>query len=77
MLIEILLLVFAAISVFAVESRDLLHAVIIFAAGDALLALIFLLLAAPDIAITQAAVGSALTTFIFVVAIVKTRRSEE
>ncbi len=77
MLFETVLVVFAALSLLAVECRDLLHAVIIFAAGDAVLAVIFLLLAAPDVAITQAAVGSALTTFIFAVSIRKTRRTEE
>ncbi|RLJ06686.1 MAG: cation:proton antiporter [Candidatus Aenigmatarchaeota archaeon] len=77
MLLEICLVVLVMLSVVIVEIRDLLHMAIIFGAADILLAFVFLLLAAPDVAITQAAVGSALTTFILIIAVKKTRRLEE
>lgn len=77
MILEICMLGLVALTIVAIEMKDLLHAVIILAAADALLALVFFLLAAPDIAMTQAAVGAGLTTVIFVIAINKTRRMEE
>lgn len=77
MILEISLLGLVILVIAAIEMKDLLHAVIVLAAADILLALAFFLLAAPDIAITQAAIGAGLTTVIFVIAINKTRRMEE
>jgi uncharacterized MnhB-related membrane protein len=77
MIFEISLLGLVILTVVAIEMKDLLHAVIVLAAADALLALVFFMLAAPDIAITQVAVGAGLSTVIFVIAINKTRRMEE
>jgi len=77
MIFEISLLVILAASVAAVAMKDLFHAVIVMASADAVLALVFLMLRAPDIAITQIAVTGGLTTVIFLVAIGKTRRMEE
>lgn len=70
----LLFLVFCAI--FASRTRDLLAAVIIFAAYSLMMALLWQLLAAPDIAITEAAIGAGVTTLLLVAAISKTRREE-
>ena len=64
-------------SLLAVYSKDLLFSVIFLAAVSLNLALIFIILQAPDIAITEAAVNAGLTTLIYVIAIKKTRRREE
>jgi uncharacterized MnhB-related membrane protein len=77
MILEIFLVVLAVLSIAAVLSRDLIYAVILLAGADVVLALGFYLLAAPDIALTQASVAAGLTTFIFLIAISKTRRMEE
>jgi multicomponent Na+:H+ antiporter subunit B len=77
MILEISLLVLAVLVIIAVEARDLLHAVIILGVGDILIAFIFIMMAAVDIAITQVAVGAALITFIFIVTIRKTSRMED
>jgi len=61
----------------AVKSRDLLKSAVFLAAMSLLLSIEFFLLQAPDVAITEAAVGAGLSTAIFVVAIMKTRRMEE
>jgi len=61
----------------AVKSRDLLKSAIFLAAMSLMLSLEFFLLQAPDVAITEAAVGAGLSTAIFVIAIMKTRRMEE
>ena len=76
MILEISLLVIAIVSVAVVGLKDLLHAVILMAGADAVLALVFFLLGAPDIAITQVAVTAGLTTVIFLIAIGRTRRME-
>jgi uncharacterized MnhB-related membrane protein len=64
-------------SLMAVHSKDLLFSVIFLAVVSMALAVVFLLLQAPDIAITEAAVNAGLTTLIYVIAIRKTRRLEE
>jgi energy-converting hydrogenase B subunit D len=76
MILEAVLLGLLAMSVVAVEMRDLLYAVILLGAADLLAAIAFYLMAAPDIALTQAAVTTGLTLFIFLIVIGKTRRLE-
>ena len=72
-----LLLIFLVVCAIAVSrTKDLLSAVIIFAAYSLIMAILWLLLAAPDIAITEAAIGAGVTTLLLVAAISKTRREE-
>ncbi len=61
----------------AVLARDLLAAVIIFSVYSLIMALMWQRLQAPDLALTEAAVGAGVTTVLFVVTIFKTRRREE
>ena len=70
----LLFLVFCAIAVARI--RDLLSAVIIFASYGLIMAIIWLQLSAPDIAITEAALGTAVTTLLLIATISKTRRTE-
>jgi uncharacterized MnhB-related membrane protein len=70
----VMLVVSALLAVF---SRDLLAAVIIFSVYSLIMALMWQRLQAPDLALTEAAVGAGVTTVLFVVAIFKTRRREE
>ena len=74
-LVLILLLITTALA--ATFARDLLAAVIIFSAYSMVMALLWQRLQAPDLALTEAAVGAGITTVLFVVAIFKTRRMEE
>jgi uncharacterized MnhB-related membrane protein len=66
-----------ATALLAVFARDLLAAVIIFSVYSLVMALMWQRLQAPDLALTEAAVGAGVTTVLFVVAIFKTRRREE
>jgi len=76
-LIQNALLIFLfALYVIAIELKDLLYSIIILTGGSITLAVIFYMLQAPDIAITQAAVGAGLSTVLFVIAISRTRRQE-
>jgi uncharacterized MnhB-related membrane protein len=76
MILESVLLALLIMSVIAVELKDLLYAVILLGSADLLAAIAFYLMAAPDIALTQAAVTTGLTVFIFLIVIGKTRRLE-
>lgn len=71
-LVLLLLLLTSALS--AVFIRDLLGAVIAFSAYSLIMAIIWQRLQAPDLAITEAAVGAGITTVLFVVTVFKTRR---
>ncbi len=64
-------------AVLAITFKDLLRGTVMLAAMSLLLSLEFYLLQAPDVAITEAAVGAGLSTAIFIIAIGKTRRFEE
>lgn len=69
-----LLLVTALLATF---SRDLLAAVIIFSVYSLVMSLMWQRLQAPDLALTEAALGAGVTTVLFVVTLFKTRRKEE
>ena len=77
-ILNVLLLLFLVICAIAVErTRDLLSAVIIFAAYSLVMAVIWEQLHAPDVAITEAAIGAGVTSLLFVVTISRTRRYED
>ena len=74
---NLLLIVLLTLCIAAIEFRDLLYSVIVLAGASITLAVIFYMLQAPDIAITQAAVGAGVATLLYVNAVCKTRRLEE
>jgi len=57
--------------------RDLISAVISATLVSLVAAILFYLLAAPDVAMAEAAIGAALTAAIFIIAIRRTKRYEE
>ncbi len=65
-------LIFTAIT--AAEATDMLSAVIALSVFGVLLAIIFALLQAPDVALTQAVVNSGLVTSLFLVAYSQTKK---
>lgn len=66
------LMLFATI--FVVFTKKLLHSLIFLSLFSMLLALKYFTLRAPDVAITEAALGTGLATVVYLVAIRKTRR---
>jgi uncharacterized MnhB-related membrane protein len=75
--LNVILVVFLIACAVAVErTKDLLGAVIIFAAYSLVIAVLWLLLRAPDVALTEAAIGAGVTTILFVAVISRTRRGE-
>ncbi len=75
-LILVLLVLMIAASIYAVRQKDLLYAVIATGIISLILSILFYLLQAPDVALTEAAIGVALTTIIFVITIRNTERME-
>lgn len=61
----------------AVAFKNVLSSVIALGVTGAFMALEFILLQAPDVAIAEAAVGAVLSTAIFVIAVKKTTPKEE
>ncbi len=64
-------------AIYAVIQKDLLYAVIATSIISLILSIMFYLLQAPDVALTEAAIGVALTTIIFVITIRNTERYED
>ena len=61
----------------AVSFDDLLSSIIALGATGTLVALEFIMLSAPDVAIAEAAVGAVLSTVLFVIALKKATKEEE
>lgn len=75
---NVILIVFLIVCAIAVErTKDLLGSVIIFTAYSLVMAVLWLLLRAPDVAMTEAAIGAGITTILFVAVISRTRRMEK
>lgn len=71
-IIEWLLLIFLIVCAIAVSiSKNLLNAVIIFMSYSLVMAVIWVLLRSPDLAITEAAVGAGVTSVLFFLALRK------
>ncbi len=77
MLVVFLLGAVIVLSVYALFSHDLLHGVIALSGISLLAAILFYLFQAPDVAITEAAVGAGVSTVIFVWVIRSTERRED
>lgn len=64
-------------AILAFSFRDLLSAVVASSLVSLMATVLFFLLQAPDVAMAEAAIGVALVTGIFVIAITRTERYEE
>lgn len=58
------------------RTKDLLSAIVIFAAFSLVLSVLWLILQAPDVALTEAAVGAGITTVVMLAVLAKTERYE-
>lgn len=76
--LNLLLLLFLIVCAVVVSrTKDLLSAIIMFAAYSLVMAVIWQQLEAPDLALTEAAMGAGVTTLLLLVVVSKTRRNEE
>ncbi|NOX87375.1 MAG: DUF4040 domain-containing protein [Chlorobi bacterium] len=76
-LIFFLLILMIGAAIYAVVQKDLLYAVIATGVISLVLTVLFYILQAPDVALTEAAIGVALTTIIFLITIRNTLRHED
>lgn len=73
--LELVLYLFLAITaVVALESRDLLVAVVVMTVFSFLMALLFIAMGAIDVGFTEAVIGAGITGILFVVVIYQTTR---
>ena len=78
LIIEWLLLIFLIVCAVAVSiSQNLLNSVIIFMSYSLVMAVIWVLLRSPDLAITEAAVGAGVTSVLFFLALRKVGQLEK
>jgi len=79
-MISIIIIVLGIIMVLAaflaIHLKNLLSAIISAGVISLLASVIYLLLAAPDVAMTEAAIGSGLTTIIFIFALKKIKKGD-
>ncbi|CDG65892.1 MAG: energy-converting hydrogenase subunit [Methanobacterium sp.] len=77
-MIEYILMIITILgSILVLMQRDLLKAAILTGIPGACIAFLYQSLLAPDVALTQAIVGSAIIPVFFALAVYKTRRLEE
>ena len=76
-LLMILALILIVAGVIVVMQKDLVIAVAASGVVSLIASVLFYILQAPDVALTEAAIGVGLSTIIFMIAIRKTRRMEE
>ena len=64
------------LAIFAIETKKLLTSVIMLSAMSLLSVILFVIMKAPDVAITEASVGAGLTTAIFLLSLRKLKRAD-
>jgi energy-converting hydrogenase B subunit D len=72
----LLLILHCGLGLLALQARNLLVSILALSALSLMSALLFFLLDAPDVALTEAAVGAGVTGFLFVWFIRKTSRED-
>ncbi len=76
-MIEVLLAIMLVLAVAALLSKDLLVTVIVIGVFSLVSCLFYFVLGAPDVALTEAGVGTGIGTVVFIWIVHKTRRREE
>ncbi|HHD15815.1 MAG TPA: DUF4040 domain-containing protein [Euryarchaeota archaeon] len=73
----LMFIIMIALAVASVRSKDLIIAAILLAGVSLIASFAFVLMRAPDVAMAEASIGSALTAIIMVYAIKRTKRFED
>jgi len=73
-MVDVLLILMLVLAVLALGVRDLLVSVILLSVFSLVSCLFFFILGAPDVALTEAAVGTGIGTVVFIWTVHKTRR---
>jgi len=73
----LLLLLMVICALVVVQMKDLLSALMLLSIYSLIMALVWVRMDAPDVALTEAAVGAGITTVLFIAALSKTKRGEK
>jgi uncharacterized MnhB-related membrane protein len=74
-ILSVVILILLIVASIAIDrTKDLLVAIIIFSSFSFLMTVLWLVLKAPDVALTEAAIGSGITTLLFLAVLSKTER---
>ncbi len=76
-IIAVLGVIMIVAAILAVYQKSLLSAIIAAGAISLLASIVYLILSAPDVAMTEAAIGSGLTTIVFLFALNKVRKQDK
>ena len=76
-LATLMFILMIALAIMTIRSKDLIKAAILLSGVSLIASFVFVLLRAPDVAMAEASIGSALTAIILVFAIKRTNRYEE
>ena len=76
-MIEVLLAIMLVLAVVALLTKDLLVTVVVIGVFSLVSCLFYFVLGAPDVALTEAGVGTGIGTVVFIWIVHKTRRREE
>jgi energy-converting hydrogenase B subunit D len=74
---EVLLALMLILAILALAVRDLLATVVLMGVFSLVSCLFFYILGAPDVALTEAAVGTGIGTVVFIWAVFKTERRDD
>ncbi len=74
---NVLLLLMLVVAIIALRVSDLLVSVILLSVFSLVSCLFFFILGAPDVALTEAAVGTGIGTIVFIWAVFKTRKRDD
>jgi len=75
-MVEVLLFIMVVVSVIVLQIKDMLAAVLVLGVFSLLSCLVFFLLHAPDVALTEAAVGTGVGTVILIWIVYRTDRRD-
>jgi len=75
-MIEVLLVIMLVLALLALLVRDLLGTVVLMGVFSLVSCLVFYILGAPDVALTEAAVGTGVGTVVFIWIVYKTERRD-
>ncbi|TYB31424.1 MAG: DUF4040 domain-containing protein [Candidatus Mcinerneyibacterium aminivorans] len=74
---SIFIFVVFVLSILAIESKNILKSILFLSAASIFTAIIFVVWKAPDVAMTEAAIGAGFTTFLFFIAYFKVDKLEK
>ncbi|MFW5742700.1 MAG: Na(+)/H(+) antiporter subunit B [Spirochaetota bacterium] len=75
-MVDVVLVLMLVVAILAILVRDLLGAVVLASVFSLLSCLVFYVLGAPDVALTEAAVGTGVGTVVFIWIVSKTERRD-